>query len=100
MTAATRRPVRIDRPALPSAETLQAELAAAIPDGLWYDDVHGAPDWRRHVTGLQAGRAEAIVAGVVLLIEAMRTFDLSEVEVSEHDILRGAALDRAAAPAS
>ena len=55
---------------------------------------------RRHVTGLQAGRAEAIVAGVVLLIEAMRTFDLSEVEVSEHDILRGAALDRAAAPAS
>jgi exopolyphosphatase/guanosine-5'-triphosphate,3'-diphosphate pyrophosphatase len=55
---------------------------------------------RRHVTGLHPGRAEAIVAGVVLLIEAMRTFDLSEVEVSEHDILRGAALDRAAASAS
>jgi exopolyphosphatase/guanosine-5'-triphosphate,3'-diphosphate pyrophosphatase len=29
----------------------------------------------------------------------MRTFDLSEVEVSEHDILRGAALDRSAASA-
>jgi exopolyphosphatase/guanosine-5'-triphosphate,3'-diphosphate pyrophosphatase len=54
---------------------------------------------RRHVTGLHPDRAEAIVAGVILLIEAMRTFDLSEVEVSEHDILRGAALDRAAAPA-
>ena len=54
---------------------------------------------RRHVTGLHPDRAEAIVAGVILLIEAMRTFDLSEVEVSEHDILRGAALDRAAATA-
>jgi exopolyphosphatase / guanosine-5'-triphosphate,3'-diphosphate pyrophosphatase len=52
---------------------------------------------RKHVTGLHPDRAEAIVAGVILLIEAMRTFDLSEVEVSEHDILRGAALDRAAA---
>ena len=36
---------------------------------------------------------------MILLIEAMRTFDLDEVEVSEHDILRGAALDRAAASA-
>jgi exopolyphosphatase/guanosine-5'-triphosphate,3'-diphosphate pyrophosphatase len=52
---------------------------------------------RRHVTGLHPDRAEAIVAGVILLIEAMRTFDLQEVEVSEHDILRGAALDRSAA---
>jgi exopolyphosphatase/guanosine-5'-triphosphate,3'-diphosphate pyrophosphatase len=52
---------------------------------------------RRAVTGLHPDRAPAIVAGLVLLIEAMRTFDLDEVEVSEHDILRGAALDRAAA---
>ncbi|MCW2993609.1 MAG: Ppx/GppA family phosphatase [Conexibacter sp.] len=50
---------------------------------------------RRHVTGLHPDRAPAIVAGVILLVEAMRTFDLDEVEVSEHDILRGAALDRA-----
>jgi exopolyphosphatase/guanosine-5'-triphosphate,3'-diphosphate pyrophosphatase len=54
---------------------------------------------RRHVTGLHPDRAPAIVAGVILLIEAMRCFDLAEVEVSEHDILRGAALDRAAASA-
>jgi exopolyphosphatase/guanosine-5'-triphosphate,3'-diphosphate pyrophosphatase len=47
---------------------------------------------RRHVTGLHPDRAPAIVAGVILLLEAMRTFDLTEVEVSEHDILRGAAL--------
>jgi exopolyphosphatase/guanosine-5'-triphosphate,3'-diphosphate pyrophosphatase len=49
---------------------------------------------RRHVTGLHPDRAPAIVAGVILLIEAMRTFDLPEVEVSEHDILRGGALSR------
>jgi exopolyphosphatase/guanosine-5'-triphosphate,3'-diphosphate pyrophosphatase len=54
---------------------------------------------RRHVKGLQSDRAPVIVAGVVLLIEAMRTFGLDEVEVSEHDILRGAALDRAAVSA-
>jgi exopolyphosphatase/guanosine-5'-triphosphate,3'-diphosphate pyrophosphatase len=54
---------------------------------------------RRHVKGLHPDRAPAIVAGVILLIEAMRCFDLPEVEVSEHDILRGAALDRAAASA-
>jgi exopolyphosphatase/guanosine-5'-triphosphate,3'-diphosphate pyrophosphatase len=50
---------------------------------------------RRHVTGLHPDRAPAIVAGLVLLIEAMRAFGLDEVEVSEHDILRGAALARA-----
>jgi exopolyphosphatase/guanosine-5'-triphosphate,3'-diphosphate pyrophosphatase len=54
---------------------------------------------RRHVKGLHPDRAQAIVAGVILLIEAMRTFDLPEVEVSEHDILRGAALDRSTAAA-
>jgi exopolyphosphatase/guanosine-5'-triphosphate,3'-diphosphate pyrophosphatase len=54
---------------------------------------------RRDVTGLHPDRAPAIVAGLVLLLEAMRAFGLDEVEVSEHDILRGAALDRAAASA-
>jgi exopolyphosphatase / guanosine-5'-triphosphate,3'-diphosphate pyrophosphatase len=52
---------------------------------------------RRHVAGLHPDRAEAIVAGLILLVEALRTFGLDDVEVSEHDILRGAALDRAAA---
>jgi exopolyphosphatase/guanosine-5'-triphosphate,3'-diphosphate pyrophosphatase len=47
---------------------------------------------RRRVTGLHPDRAPAIVAGVILLLEAMRTLDLTEVEVSEHDILWGAAL--------
>jgi hypothetical protein len=25
-------------------------IGSAIPDALYYDDVHGRPDWRRHMT--------------------------------------------------
>ncbi|HEV2820313.1 MAG TPA: Ppx/GppA phosphatase family protein [Solirubrobacteraceae bacterium] len=48
---------------------------------------------RRAVVGLQPDRAPTILAGVVMLLECMRAFDLDRVEVSEHDLLRGAALD-------
>jgi exopolyphosphatase / guanosine-5'-triphosphate,3'-diphosphate pyrophosphatase len=48
---------------------------------------------RLRVTGLHPGRAPTIVAGVVILIQVMRAFGLSEIEVSEHDILYGAALE-------
>jgi exopolyphosphatase / guanosine-5'-triphosphate,3'-diphosphate pyrophosphatase len=47
---------------------------------------------RRHVVGLHPDRAPTIVAGMILLGEAMRAFELDEVEVSEHDILYGGAL--------
>ncbi len=51
---------------------------------------------RRRVPGLHPDRAPTIVAGVVILLEALRAFGLNEVEVSEHDILWGAALTVAA----
>jgi exopolyphosphatase/guanosine-5'-triphosphate,3'-diphosphate pyrophosphatase len=51
---------------------------------------------RLEVTGLHPDRAPTIVAGVVILIEVMRCFELAEIEVSEHDILWGAALSAAA----
>jgi exopolyphosphatase / guanosine-5'-triphosphate,3'-diphosphate pyrophosphatase len=54
---------------------------------------------RLKVRGLQPGRAATIVAGVVILIQAMRAFGLDSIEVSEHDILWGAALETASAPA-
>jgi exopolyphosphatase/guanosine-5'-triphosphate,3'-diphosphate pyrophosphatase len=54
---------------------------------------------RLEVPGLQAGRAPTIVAGVVILAEVMRAFELTEIEVSEHDILYGCALSTALAPA-
>jgi exopolyphosphatase/guanosine-5'-triphosphate,3'-diphosphate pyrophosphatase len=47
---------------------------------------------RREVVGLDPARAPTIVPGVLILGEVMSLFGLSEVEVSEHDILRGAAL--------
>ena len=50
---------------------------------------------RREVTGLHPDRAPTIVAGVAMLMECVRAFGLERVEVSEHDILRGAALARA-----
>lgn len=50
---------------------------------------------RREVVGLHPDRAPTIVAGVVILIEALRAFGLEELEVSEHDLMWGAALSRA-----
>lgn len=47
---------------------------------------------RRGVVGLHPDRAPTIVAGMILLDEAMRAFGLDQVEVSEHDILRGGTL--------
>ena len=47
---------------------------------------------RREVKGLHPDRAPTIVAGVVILIEAMRAFGLEAMETSEADILHGAAL--------
>lgn len=50
VTASVPRPLRLRFEIMPD----QASLARAIDDeagpGGWYDDVHGAPDWRRHMT--------------------------------------------------
>ena len=64
-------------------EVMQAQLARLA-------DMNEAQ--RRNVVGLHPDRAPTIVAGMVLLGEAMRAFELDRVEVSEHDILRGGAL--------
>jgi exopolyphosphatase / guanosine-5'-triphosphate,3'-diphosphate pyrophosphatase len=47
---------------------------------------------RRQVKGLHPDRAPTIVAGAVILTESIRALGLAEVEVSERDILHGAAL--------
>jgi exopolyphosphatase/guanosine-5'-triphosphate,3'-diphosphate pyrophosphatase len=76
-------PERVDgyRLELASAERILAELA-----------VHPL-EQRRRVTGLHPDRAPTIVAGVAILVEALRLFGVPEVEISEADILDGAALD-------
>lgn len=53
---------------------------------------------RRRVRGLHPERAPAIVAGGIILREAMEAFALPSIEVSEHDILEGAALEAARRP--
>jgi exopolyphosphatase / guanosine-5'-triphosphate,3'-diphosphate pyrophosphatase len=47
---------------------------------------------RLEVRGLHPDRAPTIVAGIVILVEVMRAFGLDQIEVSEHDILYGAAI--------
>lgn len=48
---------------------------------------------RKQIPGLHPERATTIVAGAVILVEAMRAFGLEQIEVSEADILQGVALD-------
>lgn len=54
VTAATKRPVQLRLaapngvPAPPAA--LAEALDAAIPDGLYHDDIHGLPAWRKDMT--------------------------------------------------
>jgi exopolyphosphatase/guanosine-5'-triphosphate,3'-diphosphate pyrophosphatase len=62
-------------------EELLGELAAKTEDE------------RRQITGLDPGRAPTIVAGTALLLEALGAFGLDATEVSDHDILRGTALE-------
>ncbi len=50
VTAATPRPVHHRFAALPTS----AQVTAALTGLEWYDDLHGAPDWRRAVTLLLA----------------------------------------------
>ena len=50
---------------------------------------------RRAVAGLHPDRAPTIVAGCAFLVEAAKAFELDRVEVSEHDILHGVAIETA-----
>jgi CO/xanthine dehydrogenase FAD-binding subunit len=50
VTASTRRPVRLVFAGVPSRSDLRKRLEAEIPQALYYDDIHGRPDWRRHMT--------------------------------------------------
>jgi len=50
VSASTKRPLRLSFDGVPDADTLRRRLREAVPDALYHDDVHGAPDYRRHVT--------------------------------------------------
>ena len=50
------------------------------------------------VPGIEPGRAPVIVAGIVVLREVMAAYGLDEIEVSERDVLHGAAFAAAELP--
>jgi exopolyphosphatase/guanosine-5'-triphosphate,3'-diphosphate pyrophosphatase len=69
---------------LPAIQRMLSQLASA-------------PLARRvEIPGMHPDRAPTIVAGVVILVEAMRAFGLEQIEASEHDILYGTAIATAA----
>jgi CO/xanthine dehydrogenase FAD-binding subunit len=50
VTASTARPVQMSFATLPSATELREAVLHHIPNRLYHDDVHGKPDWRKHMT--------------------------------------------------
>ena len=55
-------------------------------------------DERIAATGIEPGRASVIVAGIVVLREVLEAYGLEEIEVSERDVLHGAAFAAAELP--
>src|SRR5919106_2398604 len=81
----TERHLKSDPPTADEMASLAEDVRAIVTQQV-------LADVRERVTGLHPDRAPSIVAGAVILLESMRSFDLDEIEVSEADILHGAAL--------
>jgi len=58
----------------------------------WTDRLASAPVERRSFPGLEPARAPVIVGGALIVRELMGHAGLYEIEISEHDLLDGAAL--------
>ncbi|MDO9353100.1 MAG: hypothetical protein Q7T55_05365, partial [Solirubrobacteraceae bacterium] len=64
VTAATPRPVQLAFASLPGPAELTAALDARLPtDADYFDDVHGAPAWRRQLTRVFALEIRDALAG-------------------------------------
>jgi hypothetical protein len=50
VTASTRRPTKLSFTNVPTDLELRHRIEAEIRASMYYDDVHGAPAWRRHMT--------------------------------------------------
>ncbi|MFI6685932.1 FAD binding domain-containing protein [Streptomyces sp. NPDC050485] len=49
ITAATRRPFRLWFALPPDRAELRGAIGSAVGDRDWFDDIHGLPEWRRHM---------------------------------------------------
>ena len=63
VTAATRRPIRVALPGGTDPAALSALVDTAIASADYYDDIHGRPDWRRHMTHIFAAEVFAELSG-------------------------------------
>jgi CO/xanthine dehydrogenase FAD-binding subunit len=63
VTGSTVRPVQLSFPAVPTADELHAAILLGIPDALMHDDVHGRPEWRKHMTLRLAEQIRAELQG-------------------------------------
>jgi CO/xanthine dehydrogenase FAD-binding subunit len=50
ITAATRRPIKLSFFDIPSALALRERIESTISSAQFFSDVHGTPEWRRHMT--------------------------------------------------
>jgi CO/xanthine dehydrogenase FAD-binding subunit len=50
VTASTVRPVQLSFADIPGADELHEAIRHRIPDGLYHNDLHGKPAWRKHMT--------------------------------------------------
>jgi CO/xanthine dehydrogenase FAD-binding subunit len=50
VTASTIRPVQLWFAEMPDAGALREALLHRIPDGIYHNDIHGKPAWRKHMT--------------------------------------------------
>ncbi len=50
VTASTARPVQLSFAEIPTVQELREAILQRIPDGLYHDDLHGKPVWRKHMT--------------------------------------------------
>ena len=62
VSAATPHPVQIAFPRVPGADELRERLQAAIPDDGWFTDVHGTPQYRKHIVLYHAEQVRAELA--------------------------------------
>ena len=66
VTAATPYPVQLTFAEVPDARTLRQRLQEEIPESGYFDDVHGSPDYRKHMTHYFAEQIRAELANTVV----------------------------------
>jgi CO/xanthine dehydrogenase FAD-binding subunit len=67
VSASTVRPIRLSFDEVPDARGLRERLRETIADSMYHDDVHGAPDYRKHLTLHFAEEIRGELSGVQAL---------------------------------